>query len=1252
MYAAFQAQLDPAYEYRFSWNIRAPFAGKKVVFRLGTANGTAGTDVSEVFSLGPVNAFVVRQSNAFTVPQNGNYFLIATPPPSGYSATLLHVYFDDFLLERRALTVPVLNFAAAEVTLAEGDSTQICVSVADPLVTSYADIVLSSAADPHLSSFTPITLEFPAGSTDPQCFVVQTEPANGQPDLNHTYTLELQNLTGGAVLGEVAALTVTVTDDEELLPGCPWAGEDKTICAGTEEGTTIGCPEMSGTEGYCYRWLPETGLSSPYSAMTAANPMETTTYTLYVTDIEGNLQAMDQVIVTVLPQPELAITPNSTIICIGQSITLQATEGLTSYVWSTNATTDNIVISSPGTYSVTATENHILSVDQQLNCTNTAEAEVSDASNDPEAVVDYFSEKGFYCIPIPVNVLGPEALTGQPGAGLPRDLCADASCSGSTTPCVQDHANVAIAIGSEELPNLEDAILENLDFFATTFGYEAPKGFITTSQDVCNCPGYLDGIYAQFEAAELSFWVHIWDNPPTETDQLCILTNVPSSDAHYPDSEAHRNELDAIMEETVANSDMAEFESNAEQAVYALMFGLLDNQLLDWGEAFAQTETTNQSCSAQPSELICLAPSAIPLKLPDGTIPFFGVKQDFIHIVVDGALTGFLTPEAHFRGRSNFEKNLLKGYFRNDSKEPYEYPSPLIPQGVCSKVTIGNRIKLGLDCFHVKHYVIDYAPANFITNQTGEGGFVGANTFFAGQCFDMTGEFPPVPDYEYASVGCISISYENLNQPITYKLNKNPGNTIVNWQLLVVNEFQQTEWITVRQHPTDPNELEYFRYDRLLCTWVEWTDVPNWAPYIISTDLMEAVWDGLIVPVAPPAALIVVSVAFPVVGTIADGLTFAISVQEGDIKGAAISLIAAGVGGACTVFTKYVNGVGVKALRWADDGGEIITGLTRAGDDLPHRRTFDYDFLRALVTAHQTHGVDELKLEKLIRYLHTAPIDFLDAFKLNPNLLKAWAKLDDLGSGLKANIPALKVLSEPAFFSRFEANGKLLNFLNNLTDAGRTSLADNIVNWIKLYDARAALKSGNVNGAVNILEGTLGTPQVYYGANYVDVLSLAQATKLNGIVAAIDDVPAIASNLEVNQQVIHLTKQHLFIDEHLVEKSAGEFVKGRFTASDVHADWWNQVKVGNMSNAENLKKLIAHEYIESKLMKEGMHYRGLGELELSSYNYGAHELSVHDFNFNFSHWVIMGKNSLGFELSHSLDNIDDIVSQIKLIEGL
>lgn len=47
-----------------------------------------------------------------------------------------------------------------------------------------------------------------------------------------------------------------------------------------------------------------------------------------------------------------------------------------------------------------------------------------------------------------------------------------------------------------------------------------------------------------------------------------------------------------------------------------------------------------------------------------------------------------------------------------------------------------------------------------------------------------------------------------------------------------------------------------------------------------------------------------------------------------------------------------------------------------------------------------------------------------------------------------------------------------------------------------------------------------------------------------------------------------------------------------------------------MAFQQDFKRLLSHEYIESKLMEQGYHFRSLDEaFILSPYNAGAHELS-------------------------------------------
>ena len=53
--------------------------------------------------------------------------------------------------------------------------------------------------------------------------------------------------------------------------------------------------------------------------------------------------------------PTISITPSATVICAGQSATLTATPGLSTYRWSSGQTTASISVTAAGTYSVTAT---------------------------------------------------------------------------------------------------------------------------------------------------------------------------------------------------------------------------------------------------------------------------------------------------------------------------------------------------------------------------------------------------------------------------------------------------------------------------------------------------------------------------------------------------------------------------------------------------------------------------------------------------------------------------------------------------------------------------------------------------------------------------------------------------------------------------------------------------------------------------------------------------------------------------------
>src|SRR5205814_5153188 len=78
------------------------------------------------------------------------------------------------------------------------------------------------------------------------------------------------------------------------------------------------------------------------------------TYSVTVTNSFGCTGTASQG-VTVNPNPSPSITPSgATTFCQGGSVSLDA-GSFTSYIWSTNATTQSITVNASGTYSVTVT---------------------------------------------------------------------------------------------------------------------------------------------------------------------------------------------------------------------------------------------------------------------------------------------------------------------------------------------------------------------------------------------------------------------------------------------------------------------------------------------------------------------------------------------------------------------------------------------------------------------------------------------------------------------------------------------------------------------------------------------------------------------------------------------------------------------------------------------------------------------------------------------------------------------------------
>jgi hypothetical protein len=90
-----------------------------------------------------------------------------------------------------------------------------------------------------------------------------------------------------------------------------------------------------------------------------------------------------------------------------------------------------------------------------------------------------------------------------------------------------------------------------------------------------------------------------------------------------------------------------------------------------------------------------------------------------------------------------------------------------------------------------------------------------------------------------------------------------------------------------------------------------------------------------------------------------------------------------------------------------------------------------------------------------------------------------------------------------------------------------------------------------------------------------------------------DDVDALADHSGMPREVIAEAKQHLFQRQHDVAVGPGDIRRGYFTPFALFGDLWEKVASGaelTDKNRAEFWSLVAHEYVESKLMDAGLPY--------------------------------------------------------------
>ena len=179
------------------------------------------------------------------------------------------------------------------------------------------------------------------------------------------------------------------------------------------------------------------------------------------------------------------------------------------------------------------------------------------------------------------------------------------------------------------------------------------------------------------------------------------------------------------------------------------------------------------------------------------------------------------------------------------------------------------------------------------------------------------------------------------------------------------------------------------------------------------------------------------------------------------------------------------------------------------------------------------------------------------------------------------------------------------------------------------------------------------------GARYVDNVDPADARVYDQIRNTAGDTGRIADNTGIPQSRLDQVKDHLFHREHDLPTGPGQTQRGNFSPDSDIADLWPKAEAGTLTpeEAQRFHRLMAHEYVESSLMNNGMPYRSsdpgawdpvLGNRPTPQHH-GAHDLAPHaDASRDpFGHWDAMGREHPGVtEIAPDLSNLDDIIRRI------
>ena len=417
-----------------------------------------------------------------------------------------------------------------------------------------------------VGSYTPFTIEWNGAS-------------NGKETVNETGGHLITFLEEGHY-------DVVVTDAKGCLATCSFEmnvieviEQTASVCKGS--CSFIG--EVINSD-FCHYWEPEQGLSNPELSQTDACPVESTVYFLTIIDGEGEIVKEIAYDIEVTSS-SLTVTPENSSLCQPTTVDIEAESGFIDYVWIGKSgniigTERILTVSSPGEYKVQAKNTNgcihegIAIVESDLNIELTSGKELICDGEDITLSTDF--EQGYsyqwyrddISSEIPINEHeiqitepGEYSVTVTSGTGCedyesiaildaedPMDIAlsmADDSseCIAITVTGIEgfsggsgtrnsnggvfidDRANLLILFDGQEIA-AEDLFL---DHYQSCSDQGSIDIFITKNENHCEAGTTLgQSIFTEIETAfnnstaDLTIWVHIWDDPASTEDLMCI----------------------------------------------------------------------------------------------------------------------------------------------------------------------------------------------------------------------------------------------------------------------------------------------------------------------------------------------------------------------------------------------------------------------------------------------------------------------------------------------------------------------------------------------------------------------------------------------------------------------------------------------------------------------------------------------------------------------------------------------------------